>query len=305
MTIGLPKALLYYRYHVLWENFFHRLGFKTVTSGETNKKILEDGIQYSIDECCLPFKVYMGHVYSLIGKCDYILVPRVVNYGEKNIVCTKFNALYDNVRNTFSNAPLLHYNIEVKRGFTEQAGFLQMGMALGKDPLKTLMAYRAAKRAQEQHNLQQARLQDEILNTSDKLKILIVSHPYNTYDKLIGEPLTRYIQSLGGTAVYADRTDKASCIRESTKLSQSLYWLYNKELIGSVRLLEKKIDGVILLTAFPCGPDSLVNELMIRKIKDLPVINIVLDELQGEAGLQTRIESFMDILRERLKRQAS
>ena len=80
-----------------------------------------------------------------------------------------------------------------------------------------------------------------------------------------------------------------------------MHWLYSKELVGAIKLLEENINGIILLTAFPCGPDSLVNELILRRSKKVPTINIILDELQGEAGLQTRIESFIDIIETRSK----
>jgi predicted nucleotide-binding protein (sugar kinase/HSP70/actin superfamily) len=46
-----------------------------------------------------------------------------------------------------------------------------------------------------------------------------------------------------------------------------------------------------------------VSELCQRKIKDKPFINIVLDEHNGEAGLQTRIESFIDIISMKRKAQ--
>ena len=76
MTIGLPNAFLYYRYEYLWKTFFSELGCEVVTSQDTNQPILSNGINYSISECCLPQKLFMGHVYSLFGHCDYILVPR-------------------------------------------------------------------------------------------------------------------------------------------------------------------------------------------------------------------------------------
>ena len=76
-------------------------------------KILEDGINFSIDECCLSSKIYIGHVYYLIGKVDYILVPRFCSFGSRELVCTKFNAMYDIIRNTFDNVKLIHYNIDV------------------------------------------------------------------------------------------------------------------------------------------------------------------------------------------------
>ena len=53
------------------------------------------------------------------------------------------------------------------------------------------------------------------------------------------------------------------------------------------------------MTSFPCGPDSLINELLIRKIKDIPIINIIVDEQTSEAGLHTRLESFVDIIKQK------
>jgi predicted nucleotide-binding protein (sugar kinase/HSP70/actin superfamily) len=57
------------------------------------------------------------------------------------------------------------------------------------------------------------------------------------------------------------------------------------------------VDGIILLSAFPCGPDSMVNELITRKVKDVPMLNLVLDSQSGTAGIETRLESFVDIIR--------
>ena len=58
---------------------------------------------------------------------------------------------------------------------------------------------------------------------------------------------------------------------------------------------KEKIDGIVFLTAFPCGLDSLVNELVMRKI-DKPYLNLVIDDLDSLAGMETRIESFVDII---------
>lgn len=299
MTIGIPRAMLYYRYKVLWKTFFNELNCNVVVSKETNKKILNDGIKFSVDECCLSSKIYMGHVFSLVEKCDYILIPRVASYGKNNDVCVKFNALYDIVNNTFKGLNLLDYNIDFKNGDSELKGFLKMGKTLGYSFIKTLMAYRKAKKAQLLNDKQNIDYQNRMLNRSDTLKILIVSHPYNTYDKLIGYPVIEHLKKLDAQPIFADRVNKKECIKEAKKMSHSLYWIYNKELIGSISLLEDKIDGVILLTSFPCGPDSLVNDLIMRKSKKVPTINIILDELQGEAGMQTRIESFIDIIKEK------
>ena len=61
----------------------------------------------------------------------------------------------------------------------------------------------------------------------------------------------------------------------SKSLSSELYFKYNKENIGAIALTKDKVDGIIFITSFPCGPDSLVNELMLRKITDIPMTNIL------------------------------
>ena len=132
---------------------------------------------------------------------------------------------------------------------------------------------------------------------SDKLKILIVSHPYNVYDKYIGYPIVNFLNKMDIEIIYADKLDKNISIALSKKLSSTLYWKYSKELIGAIEYYKYNIDGIIFLTTFPCGSDSLVNELMIRKINNIPITNILIDESIAEAGIHTRLESFIDIIK--------
>ena len=81
MTIGLPRAMLYYRCRALWHTFFEELGAEVVVSSPTDREILDQGTALAIDESCLSLKIYLGHVRALIGRCDYILVPRVSSFG--------------------------------------------------------------------------------------------------------------------------------------------------------------------------------------------------------------------------------
>ena len=301
MKIGIPRSFLYFKYEFLWETFFKELGCEVVLSPETNKQILKDGINHSIDESCLSAKIYMGHVKALIGKADYIFVPRIDNFGRNDKVCTKFNAMYDIVRNTFEGISLIDYNIDKRRGETELKAFMGLGKSLGKGKLQTYKAYQKAKAVNKIEKTRIATEQDELVETSDKLKILLISHPYNIHDKLLGQPIIEYIQKLDALPIYADSASTKITREKYKELSKSLYWVYNKELVGAIEYYKEKIDGIMFISTFPCGPDSMVNELCIRKIKDIPMANIVLDELQGEAGLHTRIESFVDIIREKKK----
>lgn len=294
-TIGIPKAFLYYRHKVLWKNYFNYLGYKTVTSDNTTKETVEIGKKYSIDESCLSSKIYIGHVYNLKDKCDYILIPRVCNYGTCETVCVKFNANYDIIKNIFPNIKILEYNIETTKKSPEAISLIKLGLKLNKNIFKVIISYIKAKRKEINYNKQKEKQQKKILNSNNK-KILLVSHPYNTYDEYIGKPIINKIKEQNIDIIYSDNLDKKISKKYAKKISPTLYWTYSKELIGSIEYYKKYIEGIIFITAFPCGPDSLVNELMIRKLDNIPTLNLIIDELNGEAGIETRIESFIDII---------
>ena len=298
IKIGIPKALLYYRYKTLWEVFFNKLNCKIIESIETNKEIMQNGLKYSIDESCLASKIYIGHVSYLQDKCDYILIPRICDYGKNKKVCVKFNALYDIVRNTFPNIKLLDYNIEHTKNKKEFIGLFKLGLKITKNPIKIIYAYlKTKKQVKIKENL--LTVNQNITLENKKNKILIIAHPYIIYDKYIGKPIVDYLKKLDVSVIYADRLNKKKSIKNSFQLSKQLYWIYSRELIGAIPEYINKINGIIFLTSFPCGPDSLINELLIRKIKNIPTTNIILDESSAEAGIHTRLESFIDIIKQK------
>lgn len=297
IKIGIPRALHYYYYGSIWENFLKELGYEVIVSPKTTREILENGNRCANDEMCLSLKLYLGHVHYLQRKCDYIFVPRIDNYGTYNQTCTNFLGLYDIVSNLFST-PILTYNVDETHGETEMKAFLKLGISLGKGKEQTKIAYLNSVRKWEKEKSKKRKLELQKLS-SPKKKLLVISHPYNFYDAFIGENIKKQIEKLG--AILID----GAAFMETNKntyqeLSRNLYWKFNKELIGSIPLLQDKIDGILFLSTFPCGPDSLVNELLMRKIK-VPYLNLIIDEESGSAGMETRLESFIDILEQKVR----
>jgi predicted nucleotide-binding protein (sugar kinase/HSP70/actin superfamily) len=60
---------------------------------------------------------------------------------------------------------------------------------------------------------------------------------------------------------------------------------------------------VIFLISFACGPDSLISELIMRDMNTvgIPYLSIIIDEHSGDAGLLTRIESFVEMIKRKKK----
>ena len=297
IKIGIPKALLFYQYGDLWTSFFEELGCDIIISCNTTREIIEIGNRFSVDEACLAMKIYMGHVYYLLDKCDYILVPRIICLKKNEKLCTNFSALYDLVRNTFDKK-IIHYNIDIKKKEDEFYAFVTMGLELGFKYRDIVKSYRKAKEKQIAIQLRKISKQKAIVASTKKLKILLAGHAYNLRDEFIGKPISKMLEDNDVEVIYSDCYDKKYLEKEVKMISPHNYWTYNKEIIASVSHYLDSVDGVILLTVFPCGPDSLSNEMVLRTV-NIPIIPVIIDEESGNAGIITRIESFLDILEER------
>lgn len=294
MIIGIPRALFYYRYQTLINTFFSELDIDYVLSDPTNKKILEDGKMLAPDEACFSLKLFLGHVNNLKDKCNYLLIPRIESVKKNEKICTNFYVLYDLVNNLFDEN-ILDFNIDETRNKTEKNAFIELGLFLGFPYNKTLNAYKKAKSKEKKVKNSKLLKQTNILNNNNR-KILIVGHPYNIYDEYIGKPIINFLEKNGIDVVYADIYDDKDLEKESLAISEDIYFTFNKEQLGAITKYKDNVDGIILLTSFPCGPDSLVNELVIRKVKDKPIINLIIDEASSDTGLLTRLESFIDII---------
>lgn len=297
IKVGIPRALLYYRYGVLWKNFFESLGCNVVLSPETNKQIVELGINNTIDECCLSYKIYVGHVLYLSNVCDYILVSRVCDYGKKNKVCTRLNGTYDDIKHKISKTQILDYDIEYTKLKFPILGFIKIGFKFTINIIKIIYSYYKAKNKQKKYDINGANTEKNKLSKSNK-KILILSHFYNIQDKFISRYITDYLEENNIIPIYSNKLDKKITKQFSEYFSNTLYWKYSKEMIGSLYYSKNMIDGVIFISTYPCGIDSLVNNLAILINKDIPILNLVIDENITELSLETKLESFIDILKQ-------
>jgi predicted nucleotide-binding protein (sugar kinase/HSP70/actin superfamily) len=256
-----------------------------------------------VDESCLPAKIYLGHVKSLMGRCDCIFVPRFERFGKNDLMCDRFMGLPDIVRNAYPDARLIGFNLAAATKGSQRRGYLSLGKSLGSGRIKTLLAWRRARLAQAAADQAKREAQKRLFQARG-VKVLLAAQPYLIHDPYVGRPLTALLREQGVIPLYSDHCCRRECRQRSPELCDHLYWMINKETVGAIVRHRRQVDGVILLAAYPCGADALVNELVLRKVRDLPVIQIILDEQQSEGGLATRLESFVDILKARKQEAA-
>jgi predicted nucleotide-binding protein (sugar kinase/HSP70/actin superfamily) len=318
MVIGIPRALLYYKYWPLWETFLNELGLKIVTSPSTNKAILQRGLEIAESEICAPVKIFYGHVAHLIekAKVDAVFLPRMVAVEKPAYTCPKFLGLPDMIKAAFPEVTIITEDFNRKLGLKSfYASFFKIAKLVEASSNKALHALVAAKR---KYRKLLKLLHKEIpyqvaakwlatpenikipLKSSSGLKIGIAAHAYNIYDEYFSLNLLRKLEKMGIWYLTPDNIPKRYWSLYSARLPKFLFWTYERELVGSAFywIEQKKVDGIIYVMSFACGPDSIVQYVLEDEARKygLPLLTLVLDEHAGEAGLLTRLEAFIDML---------
>ena len=198
------------------------------------------------------------------------------------------------VNNTI-NCKILNYNIDLKEHKTEPLAFIKIGKELEESYINSYNAYKKAKKYAREKRLKEEEKQKERLS-NNKIKILLAGHPYNLYDDLIGKEISSYLRENNIEVIYSDKIPHQLIDSECNKLSTDIHWTHSKEVMASINYYKNKVNGIIIISTFPCGPDSLTTELILHKIKNIPIINLIYDDQYSRTGMITRLESFIDIL---------
>lgn len=86
--------------------------------------------------------------------------------------------------------------------------------------------------------------------------------------------------------------------KEVKRLYKKPFWTFVRNSYGfaSYMARNKIVDGIIYISSFGCGIDSVILELIKNEDEKVPILEIKLDEQRGEAGIDTRLEAFSDML---------
>ena len=122
--------------------------------------------------------------------------------------------------------------------------------------------------------------------SSEMLKVALLGYPYVLYDPFISSNLYRKLEDMGVEPVTPEQIPPRQMRRMSRVLPQNFFWHYsNRVSWSSLYYLEKpgRVDGVIHVTAFGCGPDAMVDKFveLEAKQKKVPFLTLTIDEHTG------------------------
>lgn len=323
LKIGIPQALLYYEYFPLWKGFLEGLDAEVIITGPTTKEIIDLGIRSAISEICFPVKIFYGHVMSLKDRVDYLFIPRMVCVEKGAYFCPKFLGLPDMIKSSiFSLPPLIEPIIDIRKSATNiKNSFLAVGKLITKNSKKIYQSFYEAQKSlqlylqSKENELDQKIISQQYNNKfppndlKNFLNIALLGHSYLVYDYFINLNLISKLKKVKINVLTAEMVKKRDIERQLKKLYKPLFWTLSKKTVGSaLYFLEKKIDGIINLTSFECGEDSLIGEIIHQESKKYPSVaytEFVFDEHTGEVGIDTRTEAFLDMIMRRKRYESN
>jgi predicted nucleotide-binding protein (sugar kinase/HSP70/actin superfamily) len=292
MRLGIPGGLLYYRYEPFIRTFFNELDIDTEFSTFSNREILDLGIKNCVDEACFPMKLFHGHAAKLLQTCERIAVPRIMTCEFGESICPKFRGLPELVSGGIGkNALAFTEPAYLDRQPRLRAALKKGCREIGVPDRKSEKAFRCA--------LENQRNTSSGLDERDyRYRVFLAGHAYNIYDSFANLNLIQKLHRLDIGVVTEENVNRSDLIPALEDLIKRPYWFYliHNYAPALVLMKRKEIDGIIYVSSFNCGTDSIAIELIRNRIGSFPFLILKLDEQSGEAGYNTRLEAFREVL---------
>ncbi len=297
VTIGMPRALLYYDCAPTWNNFYRILGANVVVSPATTKTTIDAGVSLCVDDACLPVKIYFGHAVALAPLVDFLFVPRLVSIERGKYLCPKFLGLPDMVKAVLGErVRMITPTVDLsKSDRTIYRAVLTAASPITKNPVRTIAAWQACRR---QESSSSASSQPE---PESKVHVGVLAHPYIIKDAALSFGILEKLNEMRVQAILDDHPKFDADLPGTLQPGRRIFWTHEDRIYaaGMTMASTGAVDGIIVVQAFGCGPGSMIFDLLIRKFRreySVPALTLSIDEHTGEAGIVTRLEAFVDML---------
>jgi predicted nucleotide-binding protein (sugar kinase/HSP70/actin superfamily) len=339
LKLGYPRALTYYDYYPFWAGFLRELDIELVSTPPTNREIMEIGLKKAPAETCLPIKILIGHLNAL-SDVDAVFLPRLISMEENTYLCPKVLGIPESLLGTIPKGlEVVTVDINRRAGVHRvHKNLIQWGKCLGKSKHQVLQAFNEGERwLQTYHAMrrqgwgfEESMESFENIAESGKLDnlglnprhpsgveftqeseehrptIALLGHSYLTYEAYANLNLLTKLAEKANLRV-VENVSQAVTLEKQKRLRKNIFWSHARTIYGAGEsyLDDPEIDGIVYLSCFGCGTDSLTNDILARRARaeQKPYLVVTLDEHTGEAGLVTRLEAFLDMLERRISHE--
>ncbi len=299
--IGIPKCFSIYTLYPLYSWFFHSLGIETFLSEE----IPHEGIARVESTYCFPAEIAHGAVQDCYDKgADYIFLPHfrdMPSYEEKVHAnfCPITQSLPYYIQKAFSDIPdkqFLPLIVSFKFGKEKTLEFfIKMGEQLNIPENAVKSAFNLAYDKQEEYFKKAKQLGEHALKEAKQSKLPVIAllgRPYNSFTRDANMGIPRKFTTRGYSIIPYDILPF-----ETETIYENMYWYYGQQDMKAATLL-KDYDNIYItyVTNFSCAPDSFMLHYIKWIMGTKPFLILELDSHSADAGVDTRVEAFLDII---------
>lgn len=309
-TVGINKSFMMNQYYPFFHRFFACLGLSAV---------LPDCPDPAGAECkgaafCYPAEISHAHFLSLLkANPDYLFLPHIkgVNAGGacgKSTACPISQAEPYFLRSAFKNHPRFAEMLSAGRVISPVLDFSQdfaaslpalveAAVRIGVKRADARRAYAEAVSCQQGIASEMKRFGasavDELSGTPDEFAVVLFGRPYNAYVSEANMGIPHKFASRGIRVIPCDFLDTAGVPERP-----EMYWSSGRSILRGADFVKghPQLFGCFI-TNFSCGPDSFLIGQARSIMGKKPFLVLELDSHTADAGLETRIEAFIDIVR--------
>ncbi|MBM4353812.1 MAG: activase [Deltaproteobacteria bacterium] len=300
-AVGIPRAFSVHAFWPFYSWFFHKLGVKTVFS----RQPAPAGMARVESGYCFPAEIAHGAVQDLLDMgVDFYFLPhfRDLESYEPDVhacFCPITQSLPYYIRRAFPeilDAQILRPVVTFKYG-REQAlqPFVEMGAKLGFSVEEVTAAFDEACVRQADYRRQARALGREALDearAADRPAIALLGRPYNAFTRDANMGIPRKFTSNGYTVIPFDILPF-----EDEPEFPNIYWYFGQQDMKSAGLLAREENlYVTFISNFACAPDSFLLHYLRWTMGSKPYLVLELDSHSADAGIDTRVEAFLDII---------
>ncbi|MDR1030378.1 MAG: acyl-CoA dehydratase activase [Treponema sp.] len=300
-TVGIPRAFSVHTLYPFYSWFFYELGIKTFLSTE----VAHAGVARAESTYCFPAEIAHGAVQDCLDKgADYVLLPhfRDMPSYEQEVhanFCPITQALPYYIAKAFPDVDKKRFlPLVVSFKFGEAKALelvMEMTKGLGIGEAETRRAFEQALAKQHAYfaalkDLGETALADA--RKADRPVIAILGRPYNGFTPEANMGIPRKFTTRGYSVIPFDILPF-----QTEKIFSNMYWYYGQQDVKAASLIkQEETIYVTYITNFSCAPDSFILHYLKWVMGQKPFLVLELDSHSADAGVDTRVEAFLDII---------
>ncbi len=300
--VGIPKALLTHSLYPLFATFFSSLGIDVVLSGSDHHGELK-----SYSGFCFPAQTAHGAILDLARRgVKLVFLPHVKRMprpyrSNDSYLCPITQASPFFLAAAFSDIRFLSPVLDFAHGYECGPDLEEMvAREFGIGHERVRQAWETAKSAQLGTERSMQEMGQQALGralSEGKPAVVLAGRSYNAYAPEASQSVGKKLSSMGVAVIPAD------CLAPDEE--GTFAWHFSNQILNAMALAKKHSNlYLVCISNFSCTVDAFTHARVASEMGSEPYLILEIDAHTADAGIQTRLEAFLDIIHNHKDTQA-